>query len=188
MQYNPRGARACDPLACPPAPPPDPPRTMTKTAAKPRRRRSTQRNAIREIKKFQNGKFATVHLVPKSCFNRVAREIARDVADPVRFREDAMSSLQTASEAYITSLLMNANKIAAAQKRMTLQPMDVRLAHSIVNNAQIDLSADMHPADDAESESDMDYVVSEDGEEDTEEGAEEEGAEEGAEDAEVVAV
>lgn len=151
---------------------------MTKVQRKTKRRRSMQRNAIREIKKFQErGAFATKHLVPKSCFARVARDIAREVATPLRFREDAMDSLQTASEAYVTTLLRNANKIAAAHKRMTLQPMDLRLADSIVNNTHIDVSGDAPVADDADSDSDMDYENSAD-DEDTAETEDPEDAEE----------
>ena len=115
---------------------------MTKTATRVKRRRSIQRSAIREIKKYQDkGKYAVKNLVPKSCFNRLARDIARNqYFKEFRFREDAMNSLQEAAESYITNLLKNANKIAVAQGRMTLQSIDMQLANSILTNTDIDFA------------------------------------------------
>lgn len=108
-----------------------------------KRRRSIQRSALREIRKYQDkGKHATRNLVPKSCFNRLAREIANEGAwGKLRFREDAMSCLQEATESYITNLLKNANKIAAAQGRLTLQNVDLQLAKSILTNTNDDFSS-----------------------------------------------
>jgi histone H3/H4 len=124
---------------------------------KTKRRRSGKWSAIRDIRKFQNrGKFATKTLVPKSCFNRVARGIALDTTHKsLRFREDAVESLQEATEAYVTYLFKQSNKICTAQGRMTLQAGDMRLAHSILNNTNVDLTADP-PAADAEEEQDAD--------------------------------
>ena len=102
-----------------------------------KRRRSIQRSALREIRKYQDkGKHATKNLVPKSCFNRLAREIGEkyNCLEKLRFREDAMSCLQEATESFITDLLRNANKIAAAQGRLTLQNVDLKLARSILTN------------------------------------------------------
>lgn len=117
---------------------------MTKTAVKPKRRRSGKWSAIREIRKFQNrGKFATRTLIPTSCFDRVARNIALDTTHnaKLRFQEDAVQSLQAASEAFVTHLFKQSNKICTAQGRMTLQVGDMQLAHSILNNTDVDLSA-----------------------------------------------
>lgn len=109
-----------------------------------KRRRSIQRSALREIRKYQDkGKHATKNLVPKSCFNRLAREIGEkyNCLEKLRFREDAMSCLQEATESFITDLLRNANKIAAAQGRLTLQNVDLKLARSILTNTNDDFSS-----------------------------------------------
>lgn len=114
------------------------------------KRRSNRWSAIRDIRKFQNrGKFATKTLVPKSCFNRVTREIARNNShNTLRFREDAVESLQEAAEAYVTHLFKQANKICTAQQRQTLQVGHMRLAHSILNDTNVDLTAEEEPAED----------------------------------------
>ena len=107
---------------------------------KSRRRRSLQRQAIREIKKFQDkGKFATKQLIAKSCFRRLAREIAQDYKPGLRFREDALDGLQEAAETQIVKLLANANKVAVAEGRMTLQSKDVRIAKSIMEDSKINI-------------------------------------------------
>ena len=107
---------------------------------KSRRRRSLQRQAIREIKKFQDkGKFATKQLIAKSCFRRLAREIAGKYNTGLRFREDALDGLQEAAETQIVKLLANANKVAVAEGRMTLQSKDVKIAKSIMEDSKINI-------------------------------------------------
>lgn len=107
---------------------------------KSRRRRSLQRQAIREIKKFQDkGKFATKQLIAKSCFRRLAREIAENYNTGLRFREDALDGLQEAAETQIVKLLANANKVAVAEGRMTLQSKDVKIAKSIMEDSKINI-------------------------------------------------
>ena len=98
-----------------------------------KRRRSGKWAAIRDIRKFQNkGKFATKTLVPKSCFNRVARGIARNSShETLRFREDAVDSLQEAAEAYLVGLFEDTNLCALHAKRVTIMPKDIQLARRI---------------------------------------------------------
>lgn len=97
-----------------------------------RRRKSTQRRALAEIKKFQSGKFATSTLIPKSCFSRMARKVALDLGgSDIRFQDKALDGLQTASESFLVEMLNEANKICSASGRMTLQGNDLRLAVSI---------------------------------------------------------
>lgn len=106
---------------------------MTKVAAQPRRRRkkNTQRRALAEIRKFQSGKYATSQLIPKSCFSRMARNLASKRGHGIRFQEQALASLQHAAEDFLVDMLTEANKCCAASGRMTLQANDLRLAISI---------------------------------------------------------
>ena len=104
---------------------------ILRTKKKRRKKANGQRKAISEIKKYQQGKFATSTLIPRSCFARLARNTASDYKTNLRFQDDALSGLQTACEAYLVELLRNGNKIASCSGRMTLQANDVRLAHSI---------------------------------------------------------
>lgn len=93
--------------------------------------KASQRKAISEIKKYQQGKHAVSTLIPRSCFSRLARKTASKYAWGLRFQDEALSGLQTACEAYLIDLLNNGNKIASCSGRMTLQANDIRLAHSI---------------------------------------------------------
>ena len=104
---------------------------IRKTKKKRRKSKASQRKAISEIKKYQQGKYATSTLIPKSCFARLARKTAAKYKYDLRFQDDALSGLQTACEAYLIELLNNGNKIASCSGRMTLQANDIRLAHSI---------------------------------------------------------
>lgn len=94
-------------------------------------KKASQRKAISEIKKYQQGKYAVSTLIPRSCFSRLARKTASKYAWDLRFQDEALSGLQTACEAYLIDLLNNGNKIASCSGRMTLQANDIRLAHSI---------------------------------------------------------
>lgn len=136
---------------------------------KTKRRRSLQKQAIREIKKFQNkGKFATKQLIAKSCFRRLARGIAADYRNGLRFREDALDGLQEAVESQIVRLLANANKVAVAEGRMTLQPKDLAIAKSIMEDSEINIPARERVARVADAEEVGD--VDDDDEEEDEDG------------------
>ena len=128
-----------------------------------KRRRSIQRQAIREIKKYQDkGKYATKNLIPKSCFSRLAREFSGNMSwGGYRFREDALTSLQEASEAYVTTVLRNANKIALAEGRLTLQANDMRIAISIAENTPLHLmpKPEKREVEAVDSESDEEAFV-----------------------------
>lgn len=122
---------------------------------KAKRRRSLQKQAIREIRKFQDkGKFATKQLIAKSCFRRLARGIAADYKRDLRFREDALDGLQEAVESQIVRLLANANKVAVAEGRMTLQPKDLAIAKSIMEDSEINIPARERVPRDAIAEAD----------------------------------
>lgn len=132
---------------------------MTKVAPQQRRRRrkNTQRRAIAEIRKFQTGKFATSTLIPKSCFSRMARNLASQYNGNIRFQDKALTGLQQAAESYLVDMLKEANKICSASGRMTLQGNDLRLAISISSKEPFEaISAE------AEKQAEVDAYVSED--------------------------
>lgn len=104
---------------------------ISRPKKKRRKGKASQRKAISEIKKYQQGKYAVNTLIPRSCFARLARKTAESYKYDLRFQDDALSGLQTACEAYLIELLKNGNKIASCSGRMTLQANDIRLAHSI---------------------------------------------------------
>lgn len=104
---------------------------ISRPKKKRRKGKASQRKAISEIKKYQQGKYAVSTLIPRSCFARLARKTAESYKYDLRFQDDALSGLQTACEAYLIDLLKNGNKIASCSGRMTLQANDIRLAHSI---------------------------------------------------------
>lgn len=109
---------------------------MTK-ATKVKRRRTSQksrRKAIREIKKYQEGKSATRMLVPKSCFSRLIREVANNYKFDTRFQEEALLNIQEAAESHLVRLLRAANTITQGQKRLTLKVSDLQLARGILED------------------------------------------------------
>lgn len=115
-------------------------RPISRTRKKKKRKsKASQRKAISEIKKYQQGKYATATLIPKSCFARLARKTAAMYKGDLRFQDDALSGLQTACESYLIDLLNNGNKIATCSGRMTLQANDIRLAHSISTGSEFDM-------------------------------------------------
>ena len=157
------------------------------------RRRSSKksrRRAIREIKHFQEGKSATRTLVPRSCFNRLVREIAVDYKGGARFQMDALDSIQQAAEAHIVRLLRAANKITERQNRLTLKVEDLQLAREILEDKGLasmqkyqataekpDPWLFLEHADASDEEEDTEDVDAEDQEEDEEEDQEEESSE-----------
>ena len=80
--------------------------------------------ALREIRKSQN---TTDLLIRKKQFVRLVRKIAQDIGGGWRFRPNAISALQVASEDYITELNEDINSCAIHAKRVTIQPEDIRL-------------------------------------------------------------
>ena len=105
--------------------------------------------ALREIRRFQK---STQLLIPKMPFQRVVKEIAKDLnrekneairkmakklkteiaeKPDLRFQSAAIGALQAASEAYLTALFEDANLCAIHAKRVTIMPKDIQLARRI---------------------------------------------------------
>ena len=84
--------------------------------------------ALKEIRRYQKN---TELLIRKLPFQRVVREIAQDFKTGLRFRPDAISALQEASEAYLVGLFEDTNLCAIHAKRVTIMPKDIQLARRI---------------------------------------------------------
>ena len=84
--------------------------------------------ALREIKKYQK---ATINLLPKAPFQRVVRQICREIDADLRFQSQALFALQEAAEAYLTGVFEDANLCAIHAKRVTLMKKDMELARRI---------------------------------------------------------
>ena len=81
--------------------------------------------ALRQIRKYKK---STDLLIQKLPFRRLVRELALDIDNQKRFQESALRAIQEAAEAYIVSLLEEANLCAIHAKRITIQPKDLQLA------------------------------------------------------------
>jgi len=84
--------------------------------------------ALREIRKYQK---SVELLIRKAPFSRLVREITQDLKTDMRFQASALAALQEASEAYMISLLEDANLCAIHAKRVTVQPKDIELAAKV---------------------------------------------------------
>jgi histone H3 len=84
--------------------------------------------ALREIRKYQK---STELLIRKLPFQRLVREVAQEFKQDLRFQSHAITALQEASEAYLTSLFEDTNLCAIHAKRVTIFPKDMQLARRI---------------------------------------------------------
>ena len=85
--------------------------------------------ALREIRQYQK---STELLIRKLPFSRLVREIAQEVGKTdMRFQGSTIICLQEAAEAYLVSLLEDANLCTIHAKRVTIMPKDVQLARRI---------------------------------------------------------
>lgn len=96
-----------------------------RTTVKQQRRFRPGTVALRQIRKYQRN---TELLIPKLPFRRLVRSIATNIDNQNRFQATALLALQEASEAYLVSILENANLCAIHAQRITIQPKDIHLA------------------------------------------------------------
>lgn len=81
--------------------------------------------ALREIKRYQK---SNELLVKKMPFQRLVREVASKLNPKLRFEASAVLSLQAAAEAYLTSVMSDANLCATHNNRVTVTGTDMGLA------------------------------------------------------------
>ena len=84
--------------------------------------------ALREIRRYQK---STDLLIKKKPFQRVVREIARELGGDLRFQSTAVMALQEATEAYMVGIFEDANLCAIHARRVTIMPKDIQLARRI---------------------------------------------------------
>jgi histone H3 len=84
--------------------------------------------ALREIRRYQK---STDLLIRKLPFQRLVREVAQDFKNDLRFRSNAILTLQEAAEAYLVGLFEDTNECAIHAKRVTIMPKDMQLARRI---------------------------------------------------------
>ena len=85
--------------------------------------------ALCEIWRYQK---STELLIRKLPFSRLVREIAQEVGKiDMRFQGSAIICLQEAAEAFLVSLLEDANLCTIHAKRVTIMPKDIQLARCI---------------------------------------------------------
>ena len=77
-----------------------------------------------KIRKYQ---ISTKLLIPQLPFQRLLREIAREIHPEVRFTSQAVLAIQEAAEAHLVQSLENANLCALHDGRVTLLKKDMDL-------------------------------------------------------------
>ena len=70
-------------------------------------------------------------MIPLAPFSRLVREIAYVFSPYLRFQASAIKALRTATEDYIVQLFEDTNLLAIHAKRVTIKPIDMRLARRI---------------------------------------------------------
>ncbi len=103
---------------------------VEKPKTKKMKRRKPGMVALREIRRFQR---STDMLIPKAPFQRLVKEVARRVSGggDYRMQSAAVMALQEAAEAYLVGLMEDSNMCAIHAKRVTVMPVDMRLARRI---------------------------------------------------------
>ncbi len=88
--------------------------------------------ALQEIRYLQK---STVALLRKLPFQRLVREITTNCFEKpgmgFRWRAEALSAMQEASEMYMINVFEDANLCAIHARRVTIQPKDIELARRI---------------------------------------------------------
>jgi histone H3 len=84
--------------------------------------------ALREVRKLQK---STELLVAKAPFSRLVREIAETHKAGLRFQSSAVAAIQEATEAFVVSLLSDANLTALHANRVTAMPRDLQLVRRL---------------------------------------------------------
>jgi len=84
--------------------------------------------ALREIRKYQKGTSLVIRRAP---FQRLVREIAKDVMPDCKFSPNTLMALQECTEMYICGLFEDSQLCCVHAKRVTLFKKDMELAKRI---------------------------------------------------------
>lgn len=74
---------------------------------------------------------STKMLLGKGPFQRLVRELCKNMRNDHKFQSTAMMALQEATEAYLVGILEDTNMCAALANRVTITVQDMRLARRI---------------------------------------------------------
>lgn len=80
---------------------------------------------LKEIRHYQE---TTNLLIPRAPFKRLAREIAEDFKTDMRWTEESLEALQTASESFAIEMFEKAQDLAIFRGHEMIMPKDVRMA------------------------------------------------------------
>jgi histone H3 len=84
--------------------------------------------ALRQVKALQK---STELLIARAPFSRLVREIAESHKAGLRFQSSAVAAIQEATEAFVISLLSDANLTALHANRVTALPRDLQLVRRL---------------------------------------------------------
>lgn len=84
--------------------------------------------ALREIRKYQK---STDHVIRRMPFQRLVRDIAKQVMPDAKFNSNALKAMQECTEMYISRLFEDTNLCCIHAKRKTLFVKDMALAKRI---------------------------------------------------------
>ena len=84
--------------------------------------------ALREVRRLQK---STDLLIAKAPFSRLVREVAETHKAGLRFQASAVAAIQEATEAFVVSLLSDANLAALHSGRVTAMPRDLQLVRRL---------------------------------------------------------
>lgn len=118
-----------------------------------RSNRRRQRKLELNIRRQQQ---STDNIIPTVSFSRVVREILADMGE-YSVRSKAMKALQCAAEEHMTDVFMEACRLAAYQKRDTVQISDLKYVLSMPQ--EDDSPTSSSSSDDAEEESEPPPLV-----------------------------
>ncbi|CAG9763843.1 unnamed protein product [Ceutorhynchus assimilis] len=86
------------------------------------------RKMFKLMKRLQGSTDFMIHKAP---FARLIREIMQACSQAKRITVEALEALQVVAEVYLTDLFIDANACAAHAKRVTIQPVDIKLVAAL---------------------------------------------------------
>ena len=85
-------------------------------------------HALREMQKYQSGTELLIQWLP---FQRVVKEIIKNIKGDLWFQTTAIMAIQEAGEAFLVGLLEQANLCVLHTKHVTIMPRDIQLVRCI---------------------------------------------------------
>ncbi|CAG9763426.1 unnamed protein product [Ceutorhynchus assimilis] len=92
------------------------------------RHQSCSREMLKLMKRLQG---STNFMMNKAPFARLIQEIMQACSQEKRITVEALEALQAIAETYLTNLVIDANACAAHAKRVSIQPVDIKLVGTL---------------------------------------------------------